>query len=136
MVVAHLGKYRSLIPSLALLIHLADVGTGPVGKDSLLRACEWGEYLESHAGRIYAPALSPDIVAARALGDHIQRGDLGRSFAARDVYRKGWSGLTDQETLLSALSVLEDLDWVVSVKERTGGRTKTRWDLNPHLLEE
>lgn len=32
---SHLAKYRSLIPSLALLIHLVDVGGGPVGLLSL-----------------------------------------------------------------------------------------------------
>jgi hypothetical protein len=47
---AHLAKYRSLIPSLALLIHLADGGENPVGVDALERACAWGDYLESHAG--------------------------------------------------------------------------------------
>jgi Protein of unknown function (DUF3987) len=43
---AHLAKYRSLIPSLALLIHLADGGQNPVGVEAIERACAWGEYLE------------------------------------------------------------------------------------------
>lgn len=69
----HLAKYRSLIPTLALLIHLADVGYGPVGEDALVRACAWGEYLESHALRLYAPALSPAGAAAQSGEAHLER---------------------------------------------------------------
>ena len=63
---AHLAKYRSLAPSLALLIHLADGGKNPVGVDALEGACAWAEYLESHARRVYSQGLAPDYVAARA----------------------------------------------------------------------
>ena len=48
---AHLAKYRSLVPSLALLIHLADGGANPVTAESLVKGCAWAEYLESHARR-------------------------------------------------------------------------------------
>jgi putative DNA primase/helicase len=75
---SHLAKYRSLVPSLALLIHLADVGAGPIGEHALHQACAWSEYLESHARRVYVPALSPVGAAARALADRIMQGDLGR----------------------------------------------------------
>lgn len=51
---AHRSKYKSLVPSLALLIHLADGGIGPVGTEPLQRAIGWAGYLETHARRIYS----------------------------------------------------------------------------------
>ncbi|MCC6123341.1 MAG: DUF3987 domain-containing protein [Pirellulales bacterium] len=50
---SHIAKYRSLIPSLALLIHLADGRSGPVGLTALDKATAWGVYLRSHAEKIY-----------------------------------------------------------------------------------
>jgi Protein of unknown function (DUF3987) len=53
----HLGKYRSLLPSLALIFHLIEVAdekaTGAVTLHSPERAAQWCEYLETHAKRIY-----------------------------------------------------------------------------------
>ena len=46
---AVLAKYRSLIPSIALLIHLADGGCGPVPLSALDKAVGWGQYLFAHA---------------------------------------------------------------------------------------
>jgi hypothetical protein len=59
---SHLTQCRSLVPSLALLCHLADSPDGgPVGRASVLRALAWSAYLESHAQRINALALVPDL---------------------------------------------------------------------------
>ena len=58
---SHLAKYRSLIPSIALISHLVDGDRGPVPLDPLERAIRWGTYLESHARRIYAPGIEPAI---------------------------------------------------------------------------
>ena len=53
----HLGKYRSLMPSLALIFHLLDVADGKVFGNvtitSAQLAAAWCDYLESHARRIY-----------------------------------------------------------------------------------
>ena len=48
----HFAKYRKLIPSLALINHLADGGSGPVTEEAILRALALAEYLESHARRV------------------------------------------------------------------------------------
>jgi hypothetical protein len=134
MMEAYLAKYRSLIPSLALLIHLADVGKGPVTADALERACAWGEYLESHTKRIYAPALSPDIEASGDLAEHIRRGDLGSEFALRQVQQKGWSGLTERDTIKAGLDMLVDMDWLHEKTEQSSGRPRTRYIVNPRVM--
>jgi hypothetical protein len=131
---AHLAKYRSLVPSLALLCHLADDGLGPVGILALQRALAWAEYLESHARRIYDAVIRGDLCAARALGGHIQGSDLPSPFRARDVYRPGWTGLSSPETAAAAVSVLVDLDWLRAEEIRSGpsgGRPSVRYHINP-----
>ena len=56
---AHLAKYRSLLPSLALLIGLADGETSAICEASLRKALLWMRYLKAHARRIYGAALNP-----------------------------------------------------------------------------
>jgi hypothetical protein len=132
---AHLAKYRSLIPSLALLIHIADGGKHPVGVDALERACAWGDYLESHARRVYSQGIAPDDMAARELAARIQDGDLSSGFTARDVYRRHWAGLSTREEAEKAIAVLIELGWLHEVKESTGGRPSAKYLINPQVGE-
>ena len=134
MLEAHLAKYRSLVPSLALITHLTERSDGPVELLALERAIGWSEYLESHARRIYAPAISPDIDAARALAKRIKAGDVGEKFALRDVYNNGWSGLSSRDEVAAAVSVLVDYEWLSSIEETTPGRTRTVYRVNPAVL--
>jgi putative DNA primase/helicase len=127
---SHLAKYRSLAPSLALLFHLADVGSGPVGKSSLLRALAWCEYLESHARRIYAPALAPELFAARELNRRLI--SLPDPFTAKDIYRNCWRGL-DRESTAAALSVLEDFNRVRGERTEGPGRPTVHYTVHPAL---
>jgi putative DNA primase/helicase len=132
---AHLAKYRSLIPSLALLIHLADGGCGPVNEAAALAAIAWGEYLEEHARRLYAPALDPATAAARELVRRIQRKDLQGPFVARDVYRRGWR-LLDRRGTEEALNLLEELGHLRAENtepKKAGGRPKVIWHIHPNL---
>src|SRR5262249_41476582 len=54
---AHLAKYRSLMPALALIFHLVDSHGGdpfvPVTPRAALSAAAWCELLEAHALRVY-----------------------------------------------------------------------------------
>jgi len=130
---AVLSKHRSLVPSIALISHLADnPDGGPVKNDAVLRAIAWSEYLEEHARRIYAPALDPRLHAARELDRHIRNGDLGQKFRARDVYLKEWRAL-DRQGTEDALTYLAELGRVVEVKVETTGRPATFWYVNPKV---
>lgn len=132
---AHLAKYRSLVPSIALLIHLAELRTGNVVASAIERAIRWAVYLESHARRIYASAAQADIAAALALGQKILTRKLKDGFALRDVYRPGWAGLADRESAASAVHVLIDHDWLEAEKEATDGAPRTRHWINPKIYE-
>lgn len=137
--VSHLAKYRSLVPSLALICHLADQGVGPVTAEPMARALAWSEYLEAHARRMYAAAVLPELGAARALLKRLQRGDLGAEFTAREVHQRGWSRLTDRDVLQSALDLLSDHDYLMPetvTHGETGGRPTIVYRVNPRLGRE
>ncbi|MFQ5508373.1 MAG: DUF3987 domain-containing protein [Leptospirillia bacterium] len=81
MLEAHLAKYRSLMPSLALLFHLAetaanDRGLEPVSVDAAAQAAAWCEYLESHARRIYGMRALAEVDGAQGLLRHLKAGDV------------------------------------------------------------
>jgi putative DNA primase/helicase len=135
----HLAKYRSLMPSLALLFHLIDVAggqaTGAVTLRSAEAAAAWCQLLEAHAQRLYQMAFEGDPEPAMRLGDRI-RASLPNPFRARDVVRKGWSGLDSTEEVERALLVLEDRRWVKAQQAPAGaegGRPTTVWWVNPAL---
>lgn len=128
---AAISKQRSLMPSLALLFHLADSPQGgPVTIRPTLQAIAWTEYLEAHARRLYAPALDIPSLAARALGGRIIAGEVPETFQARDVYRKNWASL-DRGATEAALEILESIGWVRALEIKTGGRPRIDYQINP-----
>jgi len=66
----HLSKYKSLMPSLALIFHIIDIADGQKDRDvtlsSVQKAAAWCDYLESHARRIYGMVLDTAIKSAPA----------------------------------------------------------------------
>jgi hypothetical protein len=72
-------------------------------------------------------------VAARLLARRIEAGDLPTTFAARDVYRHGWSGL-DRARTESAIDVLLSLNWLEERVEPTTGKSRTRYVVNPKVV--
>jgi putative DNA primase/helicase len=131
---AHLAKYRSLVPSLALLVHLADGGQGPVGEEAARKAVRWATYLESHARRVYSIVINSAAVAAKALAKRIGQGELKDGFTLRDLYRKHWAGLSEREAVRQAVELLLELGWLLEGVEDTGGKPKTHYRINPKLL--
>ena len=117
---SHLSKYRALAGRLALVLHLADGGTGPIVADTLAKALDWCAFLEAHARRIYAPALDGGLSAAHAILRH--RAELGDTFTGRDVQRRGWAGLSDRDTIGEALELLAEHRHLSAAVENTGGR--------------
>jgi len=131
---SHLAKYRGLIPRLALVWHLASNGLGPVSLEATEQAIVWAGYLESHARRVYASTALDGAEAARALWRRIKRGHLEGPFSARDIRRKGWTGLADKARIEAALETLVDADWLRAVTVNTGGRPSIVHHVNPKAL--
>lgn len=134
---AHLAKYRGLIPRLALLCHIANNATGPVSDDALQMALGWAAYLESHARRAYGAISLDTMTAARSIWRRVERGDLPQPFTARDIQRKGWSGLGQKERIEAGLKALCEADWIAGHTPeagREGGRPTTLYRPNPRAL--
>ena len=138
---SHLSKYRSLMPSLALLFELADAtteGRDPesVSLEHTQQAAACCEYLESHASRIYSCATTPQLRAARDLAGKIKGKKLPEVFSLRQVYLKGWSGLDSTQAARLAVEALLDADWIrQSPNESRTGRPSERYEINPGVWE-
>jgi hypothetical protein len=132
----HVGKYRKLVPALALINHIADSGNGPVTQKSLLRALAFVTYLESHAQRVYGSTSESELAAAKAILKRIHSGDLPDGFTARDVHQKGWAHLTEREHVGAGLGLLVDLYYLAEIDLGTGpqgGRPKVGYSINPRI---
>ncbi len=137
----HLGKYRSLMPSLALIFHLIDIadgtGSGQVSSKAASLAVQWCDYLEAHARRIYGMCMAPERKAAAILSKHIMKGDLANPFTAHDVYHKGWQLLGNSEEVLAACRVLEDENWLRAERKKpklTGRPPAAIYFINPKII--
>ena len=141
--VGHLSKYRSLVPSLALIFHLIDCVTHVLNLVPSLfvrsiKQSKWSEYLESHAGRIYQSVTGRSRFTAAELAKKIKSGKLENGFTARTIYSKGWAGLTEPHDVSEALDLLEELHWLRGEEGKrsasSGGRPSTKYQINPKVF--
>ncbi len=136
--ISHLSKYRSLLPSLALIFHLiecVDRGIGgPVSEPATTRAIAWCAYLEPHARRVYEAVIAPGRLATATLAKKLPL--LSEIFTAREVGLKGWAGLTEPDDIALAVGTLESLHWLRAVRpprSPQGGRSTIRYRRNPKI---
>jgi hypothetical protein len=139
---SHLAKYRSLMPSLAILFHLADWADGQmrdripaVSIESARLAALWTDYLELHARKIYAGVLNPDLQAAHLLLKKIEQGKLKKGNSIRDIYRNQWTGLQTKEQVAQGLQILMDHDYLrlTKVKGDEGRPASDIISINPKV---
>jgi putative DNA primase/helicase len=145
--VSHLSKYRKLIPALALVFALIDTpdSGGVIHEAELIRALAMGDYLRTHANRLYAAAVIPETTDAVTLLSKIKAGRLADSdgvivdsFTPRQVAVKHWAGLATPEAVRKAADMLADYDWLrrdVVQAGAAGGRPSDRYQINPALLK-
>jgi hypothetical protein len=114
---------------------LAERNKGPVTSAALSKALIWANYLEAHARRIYSAVLHSDTAVARELAKRLVRGDLSERFNLRDVYRKGWAGLSSKEDAEAATEILRDLNWIrpVKVRQTLGRPASATFEVNPKI---
>ena len=135
---AHLAKYRSLMPSLALLFALADGCEEEIPLRHAQQAASWCEYLKPHARRVYSAKLAPErsaaVFLAKRLRERWKEEECG--FSLRDVYTNDWAALGTPDEARAALIVLEDAGWVRK-KDRPNepgrGRPTELWSINPRI---
>ena len=141
LMIEHFGKFRSLMPSLALIFHCIDIADGNargnVSAQSALLAVAWCRYLESHARRIYAMAESPEHEAAVKLAAKIRAKALPNPFTSRYIERKGWHGLKDKSVIEAACTILNDENWLMMKRKpnpATGRPPLPEYFINPIFL--
>jgi hypothetical protein len=144
---SHLAKYRSLMPSLAVLFEAIESASNAEFRSFLYsntnlpenyvssrnadRAVRCCDYLQSHAARLYSCLIAPELQSARDLAEKLQEGKVGKNgtFRLRDVYLKGWRGLNDPDLAGRAVKVLIDADWVRRSPDSRG----EEYLVNPHI---
>ena len=136
--VSHLAKYRKLIPALALVFALVDTpdSGGVIHETELMRALAWGDYLRTHAERLYCAAVMPETTAAAALLVKIKAGKLQDGFKLKDVQQKGWASLSTTEDVKKAASMLAVYDWLRIETGQVGvagGRPSETFKIHPRL---
>jgi hypothetical protein len=112
----HFGKYRSLMPSLALIFHCIEIAdgqsSGAISEKSTRMAVAWCNYLESHARRVYSLAERLELESALTLCERIKSGKLPSPFTTKMVYDNNWHSLRDKESVEAACNVLVDENWL------------------------
>lgn len=128
----HLSKYRKALPALALIFELTESPSPTaVSLRSWKRARQWGDLLESHLRKVYAPEIRPEVEAAEKILDRLKKGELPPRFTTRQLHKRAWGGLGDLETCRAGLELLARLGWLRGRKADTGGRPSEWWEAHP-----
>jgi Protein of unknown function (DUF3987) len=129
---SHILKAPKTIASLALIFELIGGGRNAVGAIATARALEWGDYLRSHAVRLYSAGSAMAENAARLIIE--RRAQIPERFTPRDIQRKGWAGLPDWDAVASALELLITAGYCQEVPatfSAVGGRPSVTYVWNP-----
>jgi Protein of unknown function (DUF3987) len=139
-IISHISKYRSLMPSLALIFHLSAVANGdepgPVTASAARMAVAWCDYLEAHARRIYQLSFDADPEPGRRLLERIKSGDVPNPFRSAWLYKRGWAGLTTLDDVSRAVQCLERHNIIKTVDVPTtaiGGKPTEDHYIHPSL---
>jgi putative DNA primase/helicase len=135
---SHLSKYRSLMPSLALIFHLLDRTAGNTSKDAIgissaLLASAWCSYLQKHAEKLYGMVMLSEFDYAKEILNRIKSRDLEHEFTARDIYRKGWQKLKQTDHVKKGLETLTEFGHLTPVIIETGGRQTIHYLIHESL---
>jgi len=147
--VSHLAKYRKLVPALALIFALVDTpdSGNVIHERELVRALAWGDYLRTHADRLYAAAVMPETTGAKQLLDKIKAGKLTdvdgvllEAFTPRQAAVKHWAGLNTPDAVRKAADLLADYGYLVRETVQSNdamgrGRPSDRYLIHPKLLK-
>jgi hypothetical protein len=133
---SHLSKYASMVPSIALVIHLVSGSRGPVSGSAARVAVRWANYLESHAARLYSIAVAPDRQMALPMLKRLVAWPSDKPIRARAIAKQNWSGLGEVEVVNSVLDLLIDLGWVRPLPIKpVNGRPTTDYVVHPRAAD-
>jgi hypothetical protein len=140
---AHFSKYAGLFPRLAIVHHLIRRALNETASPQLVDAETAAavesfidKYLEPHARRIHRHlGGEPLRDNARRIAAWLVENPTMTTFKAREIRRKEWSGLTEQDDVNKALDYLENVaGWVRCATDLAGprgGRPSSTYRINP-----
>jgi len=142
----HFGKYRGLMPSLALIFQLIDtadllcrggsVKALTISNRNALKACAFVDnYLTSHAFKIYGLALDSKGRASDVLAEKIKTGKISDGFTVKEIQERKWKGLTTALNIKEACDILIGKNWLKLIDGRGGyGQPgKITYLINPEI---
>jgi len=139
------GKYPGLAARLALVWHLVDWAAGRVSYQQIervpvLTVAKVLDLIDSYIAPMDARVYRAfDRSTAANGGERIARWIVEKrptSFTLREIRRHAWSGLTDPDTIGSAVEWLAAMGWVREADpEQRPGRPSNRFDVNPRTAE-
>ncbi|MEI8214088.1 MAG: DUF3987 domain-containing protein, partial [Planctomycetota bacterium] len=133
---SHLSKYGSMMPSIALILHLAMGGRSPVSESATEMAVRWCEYLESHAARVYAISTSPERQVALPLLKRLIAWPKDKPIRVRSIREYGWAGLSETDSIEAALDLLMESGWLQAADHRPSvGRPTKEFILHPEAAK-
>jgi hypothetical protein len=145
--IAQISKYPGLFARLSIVHHLVRHALRETASPTLADGATAGavqgfidNYLEPHARRIHRH-LGGDPIRdnARRIAGWILENPNLTQFAARDIRRNEWSGLTTQDEVNAALDFLENVAaWIrctTNLSGPKGGRPGTIYLINPLLRQ-
>ena len=129
---SHLSKYASMVPSIALVLHLASGDHGPVSGEAASLAVRWADYLETHANRVYSIATAPERQAALPLLRRLIDWPIGKPIRVRSIRENGWAFMSDTDSIEGTLDLLIEGGWVRAIENKpVTGRPTTDFVLHP-----
>ena len=130
--ISHFSKYRSLLPSIALILHLSNKNIGDVDIESVEKAIQWIEYLKSHTFRLYGTVSPIEEQTARLIAAKLLKKVFKDSFTVRELYLKHWAGI-NKETAEPGLEVLQDAGWGRIENKSQGNKPSLCFIINPKI---
>jgi hypothetical protein len=134
---SHLGKYSSLMPSLALLIHLVEMAHGEksllVSLSAINKAILLCNYLEDHADQIIHRNELEIEKKVEALKSEYLNNEYPEGFTLRNFKRRK-SLRDDTDNTANWLSALDELGALGWHKKTTKGNSKI-YQVNPRIFD-
>ncbi|MDF3124673.1 DUF3987 domain-containing protein [Rheinheimera sp. 1928-s] len=139
---SHLSKYRSMVPSIALVIaafrqyeenDFEVKRLKPITLADMKMAIRWAKYLERHVKKLWQSA-DERLENAKLILSRMD--ELDDSFSSRDLQQKCWKGLRKNlDKINEALTCLQEHHYLsqIEVLSSKGGRPAIRWVKHPDI---
>jgi len=132
----HRSKFRSLVPSLALIFELLEGSetSSIVSLSSLQLAIEWAAFLLEHAKKIYQVSSYPNFSEIQAFQKKLLSGKIRDGDTVRSIFRHHWDHLGTTECVEKALTFFCEHHWIQILVIPSNGRPIRTIKIHPDLL--